>query len=137
MSFSAQSTFDKYVLLQFKSGLREQERSLHESIDQAEKTIRELGDAEPRDIADAASGQSLEVSVIAQVTQNRSRLRLVQLALERIRVGTFGTCAECGDAISLRRLQAVPWANHCIQWQERYEQGGFAGSANSFEPVHV
>lgn len=130
-------TFDKYVLLQFKSGLREQQRWLQESIDQAEKTIRELGDAGPRDIADVASGQSLEVSVISQVTQNRGRLRLVELALERIRIGTFGTCSECGAAISLRRLQAVPWANHCIQCQERYEHGGLAGPLSSLEPVPV
>ena len=137
MSLTSHSSFDKYVLLQFKSGLREQQRSLQESIDHSEKTIRELGDAGPRDIADAASGQSLEVSVIAQVTQNRGRLRLVELALERIRIGTFGTCAECGAAIGLRRLQAVPWANHCIQCQERYEQGALAGPVSSLEPVPV
>ena len=135
MSLTSHSTFDKYILLQFKSGLREQQRSLQESIDQAERTTRELDDQVPRDVADAASGQSLDVSTIAQVSQMRGRLRLVELALERIRTGAFGTCAECGDGINLRHLQAVPWASHCIQCQERYEQGGLAGPASSLEPV--
>lgn|SRR5262249_10109920 len=137
MSFSVQSSFDKFVLLQFKTGLREQQRSLQESIDHAEQTIRELGNSEPRDSADAASGHSLENSVIAQSRQNRSRLRLVELALERIRNGTFGICAECDAAISVRRLQAVPWASNCIQCQEKYEQGSLSGTASPPEPVHA
>jgi multiple antibiotic resistance protein len=44
--------------------------------------------------------------------------------LERIQSGDFGSCAGCGHAISLKRLQAVPWASHCIQCQERYEHCG-------------
>jgi|SRR5215470_274035 len=137
MNLESHSSFDKYVLLQFKSGLREQQRELQESIDQAEKAIRELSDSGPRDVADAASGHSLELSVIAQSSQNRNRLRLVEIALERIRSGTFGTCAVCGAAIGTRRLQAVPWASHCIECQERFEQAGPPENVSSPQPVSL
>jgi DnaK suppressor protein len=135
MDLASHFLFDKYVLLQFKSGLREQQRELHESLEQAEKAIRELADSGPHDLADAASGHSLEGSVIAESSQNRIRLRLIELALERIRNGTFGACVDCGAAIGLRRLQAIPWTSHCIQCQERYEQGNLTGAASSLEPV--
>jgi DnaK suppressor protein len=135
MTLPARSSFDKFVLLQFKSGLREQQRELQQLIAQAERAIRELTDSAPRDIADVASEHSLQGSVIAQLSQNRSRLRLVELALERIRSDSFGTCANCGAAIGLRRLQAVPWTSHCIQCQERREQGGVNETASWPEPV--
>jgi len=135
MSLTVQSTLDKHILLQFKTGLREQKNWLLESLEEAEQTIRELSHSGPGDMADAASGQSLEISVIAQSRQNRSRLRLVELALDRIRVGTFGACDECGGAIGLRRLQAVPWTGYCIQCQEKCEQGVVTVTANSPEPV--
>jgi DnaK suppressor protein len=135
MTLPAPSSFDRFLLLQFKSGLREQQRELQQLIAQAERAIRELTDSAPRDIADVASEHSLEGSAIAQLSQNRSRLRLVELALEQIRSGSFGTCANCGAAIGLRRLQAVPWMRRCIQCQERHEQGGVNETASWPEPV--
>jgi DnaK suppressor protein len=135
MSQTLQSALDKQILLQFKSGLRGQQTWLQKSIQEAENTIRELSHSGPGDAADAASRQSLGILVIAQSRENRNRLRLVELALERIRAGTFGTCDECGGGIGLRRLQAVPWTRHCIQCQERYEQVGVIATAESAEAV--
>src|SRR6266542_943648 len=37
-------------------------------------------------------------------------LRNVRLALARIANGTYGTCLECEEEISQKRLQALPWA---------------------------
>jgi DnaK suppressor protein len=116
------SSFDKFVLLQFKSGLREQQRELQQSIDQSEKEIREFADSRSSNLADAAPRYSLEDSILARLSQDRRRLNLIELALERIRSGSFGACAGCGAAIGTRRLQAVPWASHCIECQQRFEQ---------------
>ena len=46
-------------------------------------------------------------------------LREVQAALRRIEQGTFGTCHECEEAISVKRLDAVPWAKYCVPCQEQ------------------
>ena len=135
MTLATGFSLDKYVLLQFKSGLREQQRSLLESIEEAEKTIRELGSSGPSDIAHAASAQPIELSLTTQYSENRNRLRLVEFALERIRIGTFGTCAECGEAIGLKRLQAVPWTSHCIPCQESHEQRRFPECLATSEAV--
>jgi len=62
-------------------------------------------------------------------SQNRSRLRLIQHALERLQDGSFGICVGCEGPIGLRRLQALPWASHCIQCQENSEAASLTGNA--------
>jgi DnaK suppressor protein len=51
---------------------------------------------------------------------NRETLLLRQVleALERIETGTYGMCLHCGEAISARRLTALPWAAFCLNCQE-------------------
>ena len=50
-------------------------------------------------------------------------LREVQDALRRIDLGTYGTCQGCEEPISVKRLDAVPWAKFCVSCQERIASG--------------
>lgn len=50
-------------------------------------------------------------------------LREVQAALRRIESRTYGICWECEEAISVKRLNAVPWAKYCVSCQERIASG--------------
>jgi RNA polymerase-binding transcription factor DksA len=45
----------------------------------------------------------------------QDQLREVDAALARLGDGTFGTCAACGKAIPVERLEAVPWTTLCIE----------------------
>jgi DnaK suppressor protein len=47
-----------------------------------------------------------------------AKLRDTQAALLRIDQGTFGTCLECDEAISSKRLAALPAAALCIRCQQ-------------------
>lgn len=42
----------------------------------------------------------------------------IDAALKRMQLGTFGDCDECRQPIPENRLQALPWAAHCITCQE-------------------
>jgi DnaK suppressor protein len=44
-------------------------------------------------------------------------LELVDAALERLDAGTYGACRRCGKPIPPGRLEALPWAAHCIDCQ--------------------
>ena len=44
-------------------------------------------------------------------------LRQIDAALKRIDDGEFGTCLECEEPISPKRLTAVPWATYCLRCQ--------------------
>jgi RNA polymerase-binding transcription factor DksA len=43
--------------------------------------------------------------------------------LRRIEDGTFGTCGRCGTAIAEERLEAIPYANRCIDCKRLDERG--------------
>lgn len=45
----------------------------------------------------------------------RAEARQIRFALARIANGTYGTCANCGDTISVERLEAQPVATRCIK----------------------
>ena len=46
------------------------------------------------------------------------QLREVESAMGRLNAGEYGACANCGTSISLKRLQALPWATHCVDCKE-------------------
>lgn len=50
-------------------------------------------------------------------------LELVDAALARLDDGTFGTCQRCGAQIAEARLEALPWAAHCIACQSELDKG--------------
>jgi DnaK suppressor protein len=123
-------SLDKHLLLQFKSGLREQQRELLHTIANAEKEIQDFSAPLPLDSIDLSGFTASKESLFARASQDRGRLRLIQRALKRIEDGSFGICAECEGPIGLKRLQALPWANHCIQCQEQAELARLAGNLN-------
>jgi RNA polymerase-binding protein DksA len=50
-------------------------------------------------------------------------LSSIEQALQRIKNGTFGTCARCGRQIAEERLEAIPYATRCIDCQRVAERG--------------
>jgi RNA polymerase-binding protein DksA len=54
-----------------------------------------------------------EVALELLVTQ-ADLLTEVQDALTRIDQGTFGRCENCGQEIRRERLEALPYARHCL-----------------------
>ena len=63
---------------------------------------------------------------LAMEAINREALVLQNVldALQRVRLGTFGICAECDQDIAPRRLAAVPWAALCLTCQEQADRRG-------------
>ena len=50
-------------------------------------------------------------------------LEEIRRALERIEIGTYGTCARCQRPIAEARLNALPYANRCIDCRRLEERG--------------
>jgi RNA polymerase-binding protein DksA len=50
-------------------------------------------------------------------------LAAIEEALRRIAAGTFGTCRRCGKSIAEERLEAIPYANRCIDCKRLEERG--------------
>jgi len=45
-------------------------------------------------------------------------LRQVESALSRLERGKYAVCLKCGERISEKRLDALPWAAYCVRCQE-------------------
>lgn len=73
---------------------------------------------------------------IRNLDRESNLLRNVRAALHRIGEGTFGVCLHCEEDISLKRLNAVPWAPYCIQCQEIADRNQQEGQ-ESFDDLLV
>ncbi len=76
------------------------------------------GMSDDGDLADVACRDSLQAT---NLNRHRARLRAIEEALLRIDEGTFGSCEDCGEEISVGRLNAVPFALRCVECQETQE----------------
>jgi DnaK suppressor protein len=63
---------------------------------------------------------------VSTTSRNRKKIALIQSALNRHARGEFGICGGCEEEIPVKRLQAIPWASHCVPCQERLESMGSA-----------
>ncbi len=77
------------------------------------------GTPDPQDVATADLLVDLH---LAEIDRDLDELRAVQHALRRLKSGTYGTCASCGQPIPAARLRAVPHATLCVECQERAER---------------
>jgi DnaK suppressor protein len=50
-------------------------------------------------------------------------LAQVDAAIARLGDGTYGTCVRCAKPIPEGRLEALPWAAHCIDCQTAIDRG--------------
>ena len=62
---------------------------------------------------------------IRNLDRESNLLRNVRGALARIADGSYGTCMHCDEEITLKRLNAVPWAAFCIRCQEAVDRHEF------------
>ncbi len=72
----------------------------------------------PSDEGDLSQQHHEEWIFLNRNTIDMKLLREIADALHRIQTGAYGTCMECEEPISPKRLDAVPWARYCVACQE-------------------
>jgi DnaK suppressor protein len=111
-------------------------RQISEFLRRLDSETRELDPDSVQDIADRSVLSTSKESLLQQADQQRIVLRMIEGALRRISDGCFGVCASCGDDISARRLEALPWAQYCVRCQEALEDERLGvSSAQSLFPT--
>jgi DnaK suppressor protein len=114
---------EKKRLDNFKKLLEERQQALRRNVSRTELDGRNAEEGTAQDIADRAATSYNKEFLFHQSNSERQLLAMVDGALSRIREGTFGECISCGKEINSKRLEAVPWTRHCIECQEKLEQG--------------
>jgi DnaK suppressor protein len=114
---------DKKRLEQYKKRLLERREQLQETVSKAEHDGRSADEEPANDIADKATNSYTKEFLFKKSNDDRFILHLIQEALERMEQGGYGTCVHCSGEMQQKRLDAVPWARHCIDCQEKQEKG--------------
>ncbi|HZW31834.1 MAG TPA: TraR/DksA family transcriptional regulator [Isosphaeraceae bacterium] len=77
----------------------------------------------PLHLADLGTDNYDQEFTLGLIENEQGTLELVNQALDRMEQGRFGQCVECGEPISKPRLQAIPYARHCIRCARKLEGG--------------
>jgi DnaK suppressor protein len=113
---------DAKMLDYFKEKLLQKRLSLANMVQITEGYGREK-DQNTQDVADMAVESYTKDFLFGKSSGDRHILQLIQEALDRIEDKSYGECANCGNEIQPKRLEAVPWALLCIQCQGLQEKG--------------
>tara|TARA_B100001996_G_scaffold333947_1_gene283803 strand:+ start:5144 stop:5602 length:459 start_codon:yes stop_codon:yes gene_type:complete len=74
------------------------------------------------DVIDQASSYTDKSVEMRALNRSRKLIEKIDLALKRLKNGTYGYCEETSEPIGLKRLIARPIATLSIEAQERHER---------------
>ena len=106
----------------FKEQLLHLKEELLSLVRATTENEKEYPSSEVGDSIDQAADSSARELLFELNDSERHRLEDIDRALQKIEQGRFGVCENCGEKISKKRLQAVPYARFCINCKARMEK---------------
>ena len=102
---------------EFKKFLIAKQEELSQRLEQLKQQASREDNPIPADFEEQAVEREGE-DVLEEVKRMAiAELSEIRIALERLEAGTYGVCAECGDAIPIARLKVIPMAKYCTNCQ--------------------
>ena len=102
--------------------LQEIEKTLENRLSELTRRMKEIDDslAAPGDddFEEMATEAENDETLEALGRASQEEVRRIQMALERVRNGTYGKCVTCDAPISDERLEAIPHATRCVSCAE-------------------
>lgn len=77
----------------------------------------------PIHMADIGTDNYEQEFVLDLMDSERKMLHAIDDALQRIHLGSYGTCEATKKPISKARLEAKPWARFCVEHARKLEKG--------------
>ena len=114
---------DKRKAKTYRDKLMVRREGLVGQVQAAEAYTRERDAEATQDPADMAANAYTKELLVSMSANDRQLLESIDAALERIEEGKYGKCVNCGQPIQEKRLEAVPWARHCLRCQDLNERG--------------
>ncbi len=75
----------------------------------------------PIHMADIGSDNYEQEFTLTLMQSDEVTLESIEMAIEKIEDGVFGTCEECSGQISKTRLNAIPYTQLCIKCAQKLE----------------
>ncbi len=120
--YNNETTLTKTELLFFKNELEAKKIKIQKNLNITSAELGHNTHGDLRDEGDHAS-QSLETNTNNAILHKQSgTLNQINRSLERIRIGTYGTCNLCEEGINIERLKVKIFAEYCISCREIVEK---------------
>ncbi|MBX3423401.1 MAG: TraR/DksA C4-type zinc finger protein [Pirellulaceae bacterium] len=115
---------------QFKTILLEKRRRLYGDVAMMSQEALGSDDAAvdnhaPIHPAEVGSHSFEQEFTLGLLSRDGDKIRLVDMALEKIAEGTYGLCDECGARIPKGRLEMLPESIFCVKCAGRLESSGY------------
>ena len=107
----------------FRKKLLEKRRELIKEVHTSSTSSKEAGSDGIQDIADQASSAYTKEFLLSVGDEERRILKQIEIALQKIDGGNYAKCDNCKGPISVKRLEAIPFAQLCIACKEKEEKG--------------
>ena len=114
---------DKRKAKGYRDKLLVRREGLVGQVQAAEAYSRERDAEATQDPADMAANAYTKELMMSMSTNDRQLLEMIDAALVRIEDGQYGKCIHCDQPIQEKRLEAVPWARHCLRCADLNERG--------------
>jgi DnaK suppressor protein len=110
----AKNNMDKAIFAELREELtarRAELIRLRQTLDQSWQNLHEP----ETELEENASKETLSREMQQRSESVATELRNIDTALTRMAEGDYGRCEACRRPIRVKRLQAVPWARHCVK----------------------
>ena len=112
---------NKTQLKKFKKLLETKRAEIVKKVQQTLEEDMALDANDLPDEMDLASSEYLQSFTFRLRGREKVFLDKIEKALAKIEDGSFGVCEECGEEISVKRLEARPDTTLCIRCKEDQE----------------
>jgi DnaK suppressor protein len=112
----------KVELEDFQNKLLDRRVQIEKNLTGTTLELEGMRDLELNDEGDYAAASAETIVDSAILVQQRKELNEIELALDKIKVGTFGICEMCEEPIGRPRLEVKNFARFCITCREITEK---------------
>ena len=112
----------KVELEEFQNKLLDRRVQIEKNLRGTALELDGMRDLDLNDEGDYAAASAETIVDSAILVQQRKELNEIELALDKIKQETFGTCEMCEEPIGLARLEVKNFARYCITCREINEK---------------
>jgi DnaK suppressor protein len=107
---------------EFGRELLARKEQILKNLEAAQNKITMMQNQEPKDEGDFAA-LAIETDIDGRIIeQQRAELNEIEIALGKIKAGTYGVCEMCEEPIGKERLKVKIFARYCISCREINER---------------
>jgi DnaK suppressor protein len=114
---------DKKEKEQIRRKLLDKKETIVSKLSRTVAESKEVDTDIAQDVADKAESSYTKEFLLSLSDTERDLLLHIDDALRSLEKGCYGVCLTCGQAISKKRLDALPWSTHCLDCQQKIEMG--------------